>query len=161
MVQVLSGEKMLARAIALAATGHEGQFDKAGRPYILHTLQVMYNLGPDADDELRCIAVLHDLLEDTEYTISDLQKMGFSQRVVNALSLLNHQAEVDYDTYIRAIGTNLDATLAKLADLRHNSDITRMKGLTEKDFERMQKYQKAFDYLDTCRIALIKTGCCH
>lgn len=161
MMEVMTGEKMLAKAITLAATGHEAQFDKAGRPYILHPLQVMYNLGPDADDELRCIAVLHDLLEDTDYTIAYLLKLGFSQRVINALSLLNHQDGVDYDTYIRAIGTNIDATLAKLADLRHNSDITRMKGLTEKDFQRMQKYQKAFDYLDSRRIVLLKEGCCH
>lgn len=141
---------MLAIAIALASDKFKDITDKANRPYILHCLRVMDGLRTK-DDELMIIAVLHDLLEDTDITVSDLLQMGFSQRVVDALSLLNHQRGVSYDVYINAVGTNYDAIRVKQSDLKDNSDISRMKGLTEKDFARMQKYQQAYAFLDIKR----------
>jgi hypothetical protein len=99
------------------------------------------------DEELMSIAVLHDVVEDSEVTISDLTDMGFSKRVTDALFLLTHVKGDSYEAYIRKIGTSRDATLVKLEDLRDNSDITRLKGLTEKDHARLMKYNKSFVYL--------------
>lgn len=139
---------MLAKAIALTAQAFEKKKDKGGQPYILHCLRVMNKVNPH-DEELMCIAVLHDLMEDfPEFTIYDLQsKYGFSDRVIGALHLLNHKKEVSYDDYIKAIALNKDATIVKLADLEDNSKITRLKGLTKKDFDRMEKYHRSFIYL--------------
>jgi len=137
---------MLDVAIALVAKAFEGRFDKGGQPYILHCLFVMFQMDP-TDHELMIIAVLHDLLEDTDYTIEDLRAMGFSERVLTALTLLTHIDGVPYMDYIRAIAMNPDARKVKRADLRHNSDIMRMKGLRGKDFQRLEKYHTAYEYL--------------
>lgn len=133
-------------AIALASEAFKNKTDKAGEPYILHCLRVMNNLHT-RDKELQIIAVLHDLVEDTEYTILDLIKLGFSMRVTDALTRLTHIKSVPYDDYIKNIVGNEDARLVKLADLKDNSNITRLKGLTKSDFDRMEKYHKAFTYL--------------
>lgn len=165
-IVMLSPADMLADAFELASRVHRHQKDKAGRPYILHPVQVMLNLGLEADDEQRAIAILHDVVEDSDITLIELHRRGYSQRVLDALSLLTHDKNVSYDVYVRAIGTNLDATIVKRGDLRHNSDITRMKGLndpdgiTDKDFARMTKYHKAFAYLEHRLAELKKEGCC-
>lgn len=137
---------MLDRAIALAADSFKGRFDKAGKPYILHCLAVM-NQMPQDDEELMAIAVLHDVVEDTKITFDDLAKQGFSRRVISALQLLTHNQETSYDAYIRALALSPDAKRVKIADLRHNSDITRMKGLETKDFDRLEKYHRSYIYL--------------
>lgn len=133
-------------AIALASEGFKNISDKAGEPYILHCLRVMNNLHTK-DTELQIIAVLHDCVEDGVCTIEDLVKLRFSQRVIYSLILLTHDKGQSYDDYIKAIATDKDARLVKLADLKDNSDITRLKGLTKSDFDRMEKYHKAFIYL--------------
>ena len=99
------------------------------------------------DEELMSIAVLHDVVEDSDVTLEDLTKVGFSSRVTDALDLLTHKKGDSYEVYIRTIGTSRDATLVKLEDLRDNSDITRLKGLSEKDHARLMKYNKSFVYL--------------
>lgn len=137
---------MLDRAIALAADSFKGRFDNAGKPYILHCLAVM-NQMPQDDEELMAIAVLHDVVEDTKITFDDLAKQGFSRRVISALQLLTHNHEASYDAYIRALALSPDAKRVKIADLRHNSDITRMKGLETKDFDRLEKYHRSYIYL--------------
>jgi (p)ppGpp synthase/HD superfamily hydrolase len=138
---------MLGKAIALAAQSFENVKDKGGQPYILHCLRVMNNLHTD-DEELKTIAILHDLLEDCkQFTLRELQDLGYSRRVLKALDLLNHDRNVPYDDYIKAISFNTDATKVKLADLKDNSDITRLKGLTKKDFDRMEKYHRSYMYL--------------
>lgn len=136
----------LATAIALAAKGFEFKTDKSGEPYILHCLRVMNNLHTN-DKELQTIAVLHDCVEDGVCTIEDLVKLKFSQRVIYAIILLTHDKKDSYDDYIKKLATDSDARLVKLADLKDNSDITRLKGLTKKDFDRMEKYHKAYIYL--------------
>lgn len=112
------------------------------------------------DEELMCIAILHDVIEDSngEYTIEKLREIGFSERVLAALSLLTHNPKEDYQEYVKKIAMNPDAILVKLEDLRDNSDITRMKGLREKDFERIKKYNKAFQYLQNVMDAMRKSG---
>lgn len=137
---------MLDKAIAIAAMEFAGKFDKGGKPYILHCLHVMHKVGPD-DQELMTIAVLHDLIEDTPWTIQRLMSEGFSHRVVMAIDCLTHEDDVSYDDYIRRIATNEDARKVKREDLKHNSDITRMKGLRQKDFIRLEKYHKAYEFL--------------
>jgi guanosine-3',5'-bis(diphosphate) 3'-pyrophosphohydrolase len=136
----------LAIAIALAAEGFKDKVDKAGEPYILHCLRVMNNLHT-RDKELQSIAILHDVVEDRVATLHDLRVLKFSERVIEAVMLLTHPAGMEYQKYIRRLADNEDARLVKLADLRDNSDITRLKGLTKKDMERMEKYHQAYTYL--------------
>jgi (p)ppGpp synthase/HD superfamily hydrolase len=137
---------MLDIAIALAAREFQGKFDKGGQPYILHCLNVM-NQMDQSDHELMSIAVLHDIVEDTSVTPADLRGMGFSDRVVLGILSLTHEKGVSYRDYIKQIPFNDDSRKVKMADLRHNSDIMRMKGLRKKDFERLEKYHTAYEYL--------------
>lgn len=137
---------MLGKAIALAARVHEEQKDKGGKPYILHPLRLMMRLRTN-DEVLMSIAVLHDVVEDSEVSLENLTEMGFSKRVTDALSLLTHRKSDTYEEYIRRIGTSRDATLVKIEDLRDNSDITRLKGLSEKDHQRLMKYNRSYVYL--------------
>jgi len=137
---------MLDKAIALTAKAFENKFDKGGQPYILHCLFVM-NQMPANDTELMTIAVLHDIVEDTDYSLDNLRAMGYSERVVDGIKSLTHIDGVSYMNYIKIIALNSDARLVKMADLQHNSDIMRMKGLRKKDFERLEKYHTAMAYL--------------
>ena len=123
--------------------------DKGGKPYILHCLWVMNQMDHD-DPELMTIAVGHDLLEDKpHWTIDRLRQMKFSERVLTGLDILNHRKEDDYLTaYIPKIRSNPDTRKVKRADLRHNSCLTRLKGLREKDFKRMEKYAIAYQMLE-------------
>ena len=139
--------KQLAHAIEVATEAHHGQFDKGGKPYILHPLHLMSQLMFDI--ELATIAVLHDVVEDSEWTIDLLTYNGFSDRVTTALELLTHDPDDSYEQYIDRISYSKDALRVKRKDLEHNSDITRLKGIKEKDLERMAKYHKAFIFLGT------------
>lgn len=134
---------MLGKAIVIATNAHAGQFDRGGRPYILHTLAVMYLLNSD-DEELMAAAVLHDTLEDTKVTRADLRDAGISERVINTVTLLTKMPGDTYEEYKAKVLTSRDAMLVKLADLTHNSDIRRLKGVSEKDVERMVKYHRFF-----------------
>ncbi len=134
-------------AVAIAAKGFKNKTDKAGRPYIMHCVRVMNYLGPDADEEEQCIAMLHDCPEDDICDFDYLRKKGFSERVITAVMLLTHDNSVPYMTYIKALAHNKDAVKVKKADLRDNSDITRLKGLTKKDLEVIEKYHHAYVYL--------------
>ena len=137
----------LALAIALMAERFVNKVDKAGEPYILHILRVMNGLHT-RDKERQIIAVFHDGPEDKVITIEEIRSLGFSERVITAVKLLTHDKEnVAYQDYIKALAHNEDARLVKLSDLRDNSDITRLKGLTKKDFDRMEKYHAAYTYL--------------
>lgn len=145
----------LATAIQIASTLHESQLDKGGAPYILHPIRIAMRLRTE-DYELMAIAILHDAIEDSAgtLTLEDLKKKGFSTRVLAALEVLTHErGSMVYERYIQLIGANPDATLVKIEDLRDNSDITRLKGLRKKDFERLEKYSKAYIYLTKIRDA--------
>lgn len=135
------------KAMFYAARGHLGQRDRGGHAYILHVMRVAMRLRTN-DEELMSIAVMHDLVEDGEITWTELIKAGFSDRVINGLRCLTHQAGDSYDEYIEKMRGNLDALLVKREDLRDNSDITRLKGLRQKDFERMEKYIRAFTKIE-------------
>ena len=131
------------KAMFFAAKGHLGQRDKGGHAYILHVMRVAMRLRTN-DEELMSIAVMHDLVEDGHITFQELVEAGFSDRVINGLRCLTHQAGDTYEEYIEEMRGNLDALLVKREDLRDNSDITRLKGLRQKDFDRMAKYIRAF-----------------
>lgn len=131
--------EMLSKAILLATNAHAGQFDKGGNPYILHPLTVMRKLKTE-DEELQCAAVLHDVVEDTDTAWEDLLLAGMSMRVVDAVIALTKQRGQSYDGYKKAVFGNRDAMLVKLEDLLTNSDLRRLKGITEKDIARAAKY---------------------
>lgn len=135
--------EMLSKAIHLATNAHHGQFDKGGKPYILHALAVMHLLNSD-DEELQCAAVMHDVIEDTKTTYAELQELGFTERtidIVRGVTRLPGQTEEEYKAQVME---TKDRMLVKRADLTHNSDINRLKGVREKDAERMVKYHIFF-----------------
>lgn len=134
---------MFDKAMFIAAREHLGVKDKGGNAYILHPMRIAMRLRTN-DEELMSIAILHDVIEDSKLTFEDLLNEGFSERVIAGLRLLTHQKGVSYDDYIDGMRGNRDALRVKREDLRDNSDITRLKGVTEKDFERMKKYQRCF-----------------
>lgn len=137
---------MLDKAISIASRAFEGKHDKGGVPYIMHCVHVMRkvrHLGTEA----QIAAVLHDLLEDTDWTANDLIKHGFNPHTVSLIELLTHKKDQDYDEYILRLSVSPVARAIKMADLRHNSDIHRMKGLRDKDFDRLKKYHKAYAFL--------------
>ncbi|HDR2377123.1 TPA: hypothetical protein QCH88_004370 [Enterobacter asburiae] len=142
-IPVLTPAQELALAIKIAAEGHLNQRDKGGNPYILHPLKVMHYLKTD-DFQLMAIGVLHDVLEDTDITASDLVIMGFSTRVVDGTVDLTKVSGQTEEEYVNGIVKNYDAILVKLADLRHNSDVRRLKGLTDKDLLRVRKYHNLY-----------------
>jgi (p)ppGpp synthase/HD superfamily hydrolase len=131
--------EMLAQMLHIATTAHHGQFDKGGNPYILHPLKVMHYLKSD-DEELMCMALGHDVIEDTSVTYKDLREAGISERVITGIRALTKQPGQTLDEYKEGVFANPDAMKVKMADLRHNTDIRRLKGVTEKDITRMAKY---------------------
>ena len=152
----------LAKAIAIAAKAHQHQTDKSGKPYILHCLTVMDGVKQYNDEELSIIAVLHDIIEDTDWFLETVAQHGryefaiaspgtgpieISQRVYIGLSLLTHKKGVPYTVYIDDITSTQDSIRVKMSDIRHNSDITRLKGITEKDLIRTAKYHKSYTIL--------------
>lgn len=132
---------MLANMLLIATNAHAGQFDKGGKPYILHPLKVMHYLKTE-DEELQCIALGHDLIEDTDVTYSELIGAGMSARVVEGIRALTKMRGESYLEYKQRVLQNRDAMLVKLCDLRHNTDIRRLKGITDKDVARIAKYHE-------------------
>ena len=132
--------EMLAQMLHIATTAHHGQFDRGGNPYILHPLKVMHYLKSD-DEELMCMALGHDVIEDTSVTYKELREAGISERVITGIRALTKQPGQTYEEYKEGVFANEDAMRVKMADLRHNTDIRRLKGVTEKDIARIAKYQ--------------------
>lgn len=135
--------EMLAKMLLITTNAHAGQFDKGGNPYILHPLKVMHYLKTD-DEELQCIALGHDVIEDTDVTYKELRSSGISERVIRGIYSLTKLPGEDYEDYKQKVFSNQDAMKVKLCDLRHNTDIRRLKGIKEKDLDRMAKYQRFY-----------------
>lgn len=138
--------KMLEKAIQIALNAHYGQTDKAGKSYIFHLLRVM-NKG-NTEVEKIC-GILHDLIEDTEWTFDELKKEGFSDEILQVLDCLTKRENENYDDFIQRVAQNSTAIRVKINDLENNMDITRLSQITEKDLERLNKYLKAYYYLKT------------
>jgi len=130
----------LERAIAIAAQAHAGQTDKAGAPYILHPLRMMLTLETEAE---RIVAVLHDVVEDTPVTLDDLRAERFTDEILAALESVTKRDGEDYEAFVLRAGQNPIGRRVKLADLRDNSDISRIPAPTEKDYGRLEKYRRA------------------
>ena len=135
--------EMLGTMLVIATNAHSGQFDRGGAPYILHPLKVMHYLKSD-DEELRCMALGHDVIEDTAVTYRDLRDAGISERVIDGIRALTKVPGLTYEEYKAGVFASEDAMRVKLADLRHNTDIRRLKGVTEKDIARMAKYHQFY-----------------
>ncbi|MDO4290941.1 MAG: HD domain-containing protein [Eggerthellaceae bacterium] len=137
---------MTAAAAAIARRAHEGQLDKAGEPYINHPLTVAESM--DTEEET-CVALLHDVIEDSAFTAADLREAGMPDAVVEAVELLTHDEAVDYFDYVRAVRENPLAAKVKRADLEHNLDASRLRRrLTAIDMKRQSRYRVALDILD-------------
>ena len=134
------------KALKLCFEAHRDQTDKSGMPYVFHP----FHLAEQMDsEESTIVALLHDVVEDTEYTLSDLTAMGFSSSVVEALALMTHDPKVPYMEYVKGISVNPLATKVKLADLRHNSDLSRLDSVDEKALSRVKKYAAAIELLES------------
>ena len=141
---MLSYNEQFQIALELAVEKHKNQTDKAGNPYILHPLHVMENVN---SKEGKIVAILHDIIEDTDVTEDYLLKIGLSKRIVDAVVALTRSEDIDYQEYIKNLGSNPLAKKVTLADLEHNMDLKRLPTLEEKDLERNRKYQIAYHYL--------------
>ena len=139
-----SKQPMLELALSIAMEAHRGQFDKAGIDYIEHPLYVASQV--DTEEE-KAVALLHDVIEDSPFTAEELLLAGLSETVVTAVQVLSKKKRQDYQTYLENVKSNSLARAVKLADLKHNSDLSRLETITDKDLERLEKYKKAIDYM--------------
>ena len=131
---------MLEKARKIAEKAHAGQRDKGGHPYILHPVRVMERCETEME---KITAMLHDALEDSDYTLEDLRKEGFADEILEALVCLTHLEGEAYMAYIERVCENPLAVKVKYADLQDNMDLSRITYPTEKDFARLEKYKKA------------------
>lgn len=134
------------RALCLCFEAHRAQVDKSGMPYVFHPFHLAEQM---TDEQTTVAALLHDVVEDTAYTLADLEKMGFDAEVLTALRLLTHTDDVPYMEYVAQLKGNRIARAVKLADLAHNSDLSRLAPaqIDERAMARREKYQKAIDFL--------------
>lgn len=139
-------DKLLELAIEVATQAHKGQLDKGGNPYILHPQAVAAALD---STENKIVAYLHDVVEDTEITLEDLKEMGFTYRIVNSIRILTKSKDISYEDYLKSVKKDSNAWRVKMADIKHNMDISRIPEPTAKDFARIEKYKKALAFLES------------
>ena len=132
------------KAMKISFEAHKNQVDKNGMPYIYHPVHLAEQM---TDENTICVALLHDVVEDTDITFEDLSKEGFPDEIIAALKLMTHEKSVPYMDYVKQIATNPIASAVKLADLRHNSDLTRLDVVDEKALARAEKYKQAIALL--------------
>ena len=133
------------KALKLCFAVHKEQLDKSGLPYVFHPFHLAEQMETE---ETTVTALLHDVVEDSDLTLGDLAQMGFPQPILDALDLLTHDPQVDYMDYVLAIKDDPIARAVKLADLRHNSDLTRLDVIDGKAIARREKYLKAITLLE-------------
>ena len=136
---------MTKEAMKLCYDAHKDQVDKSGLPYVFHPIHLPEQME---DEETTIVSLLHDVVEDSNYTFKDLEVMGFSARILAALKLLTHEKGVSYMEYIAKIKEDPIARIIKLADLAHNSDLSRLDEVDEKAIRRATKYAKAIQLLN-------------
>lgn len=132
------------KAMKLCFHAHKDQTDKSGLPYVFHPIHLAEQMN---DENTTIVALLHDVVEDTDYTLEDLTAMGFSACVTEAIGLMTHEEDVPYMDYVAKIKENPIAKAVKLADLKHNSDLTRLDLVDEKARKRAEKYAQAIAFL--------------
>jgi (p)ppGpp synthase/HD superfamily hydrolase len=136
---------LLTQAIEIATKAHAGQIDKAGQPYISHPLAVMAKMDKP---ETKIVAVLHDVIEDSDVTIADLIDQGFPSLITEAIAAITKLDAELYEDYILRVKSNAIACEVKIADIKHNMDLSRIANPTIKDFQRLEKYQKVLPQLE-------------
>ena len=136
---------MTKKALKLSFEAHKDQLDKSGMPYVFHPFHLAEQM---TDEDTTVVALLHDVVEDTDYTLDDLKVMGFNEKVIEAIGLMTHAEGVPYMEYVAKIKENPIAKAVKLADLTHNSDSSRLDNITEKDIARREKYKNAIEFLN-------------
>lgn len=132
------------KAMKLCFLAHRDQTDKSGIPYVFHPIHLAEQME---DEDTTIVALLHDVVEDTAYTIEDLEAMGFPRRVIAAIRLMTHEEGVPYMDYVARIREDPIARAVKLADLAHNSDTTRLDVVDEQAKARLEKYAQAIRLL--------------
>lgn len=137
-------DELLQRACEIAMQAHEGQTDKSGRPYIGHPLRVM---AMGCCDEERIVGILHDIVEDSCWTLSQLKDEGFPDYIIEAVDAVTKRSDETYDRYIARVSQNRLAVAVKLNDLTDNMDIRRLPYLSDKDIKRLKRYLKAYKRL--------------
>ena len=140
----LSNNMLLKKALDIATNTHKEQTDKAGKPYILHPIRVSERCNTV---EEKIVALLHDVIEDTEITPTSLLSEGFPEYIVEAILSVTKQENENYDDFVKRCSANSIGKAVKIHDLEDNMDITRLKELSENDLERLNKYLKAYYYL--------------
>lgn len=135
---------MTKKALCLSFHAHKNQVDKSGTPYVYHPYHLAEQMNTE---ETTIVALLHDVVEDTEYTLDDIADLGFSSDVITAIALITHNKSVPYMDYIAKIKENPIAKTVKLADLRHNSDTNRLNQVDKKAIARIIKYKEAIKFL--------------
>lgn len=133
------------KALRLCFEAHKDQNDKGGIPYVFHPFHLAEQMK---DEDTTIVALLHDVIEDTDYTFDDLKTFGFDDVIIDALKLMTHDESVPYMEYVMAIKTNPIARAVKLADLQHNSDLSRLDVIDEKALKRKDKYMEAIKLLE-------------
>ncbi len=136
----------LDQAILIATKAHAGQTDKAGQPYILHPLRLMFKFF--SEDE-RIVSVMHDIVEDSAITLEDLKNLGFSEPIIEAIECLTKLNNESYESFIMRVSKNDLARKVKIEDIKDNLDLTRLNRVTSKDFTRVEKYHRALKNLTT------------
>lgn len=136
---------MTNKALRIAYDAHYGQNDLAGIPYIFHPLHLAEQMD---DEDSICVALLHDVIEDTTLSLDDIRAEGFSNAVINALRAITHSKDDDYMQYIYQLSKDPLARKVKLADLKHNMDLTRLPELNDKALERLNRYRDAIALLE-------------
>lgn len=131
--------QMLSAMLVLVTHHFDGKYDRQGLPYVLHCIRVMDFMESD-DEELLCISLGHDLIEDTKVTYAMLRELGMTERIIEGIRCMTRVPGETEDEYQARVMSNKDSIKVKLGDLRHNTDIRRLKGVTEKDLARLQKY---------------------
>lgn len=131
-------------ALNIAKKAHKGQVDKAGVDYIKHPIHVASLV---TSENAKIVALLHDVIEDSSYTLDDLRRNGMDEEIVEAVSVLTKSKNVSYEDYLKNVKENALAREVKLADLQHNSDLTRLSNVCEADLKRVEKYKKAIIFL--------------
>jgi len=137
-------QELLEKAIRIAVEAHAGQKDRYGVPYILHPNRVMQRLGTT---EERTVGILHDVVEDTDWTLKRLREEGFPESIVAAIDAVSKREGEDYEAFVRRSAANPLARRVKLADLEDNMDLRRLPEISEKDLPRLQKYLRAWKLL--------------
>ena len=136
---------MTKKALKLCFAAHKDQTDKSGMPYVFHPFHLAEQMP---DEETTIVALLHDVVEDTDYTLEDLAAEGFGKEILEAVALMTHEDDVPYLDYVAKLKDNPIARAVKLADLAHNSDLSRIGEIDDETRERLEKYKKAMELLE-------------